>query len=613
VCAICGIVQLDPARGVAPELIVRMRDAMVHRGPDDAGVHVEANVGLGHRRLSILDLSERGRQPMFTPDGRYAIVHNGEVYNFRELRRPLELAGVRFRSDTDTEVLLHLFAAEGPAMLHRLNGMFAFAVWDAAERRLFIARDRVGVKPLYWSLHDGSLRFASEPKALFASGQRPAFDHGSWEELLCFRYVAGDRTPYQGVNRLLPGHYLTTRGGPPEIHRWWNLAERVLAQGAAESDSPETYRALLDDAVALCRISDVSVGVLLSGGLDSSAIAASMAHQAGGGVASFTVRFDEPLYDEGAFSRQVADRHGLARHELVVAPERYFEGLEEAARLNDEPLAHGQDLHLLAVSRLAKPRVTVLLSGEGADETMAGYVRYRPLRFPRLLDALRPLAPLARFARGQRRIRKLGEFLGLGGVDAFVFYNSCDALPAHLPLLGLEPTGQHGYRRGVLEEARRFSSDAVSQVMYYDTHTFLCSLLDRNDRMTMGASIECRVPFLDHRLVERAFARPSASYFGQGQGKWLLRRAMQPRLPASVLAHKKWGFGVPWPKLLRAVPALRERVAAIPGSALIRESPLDPVRVGRVMNDFLAGDDSLSFLAIELLMIAMWHDACVRP
>ena len=268
---------------------------------------------------------------MSTPDGRFWIVYNGEVYNYRELRAPLEARGHRFRSNTDTEVLLNLFAAEGPAMLQRLNGMFAFAIWDAAERQLFIARDRLGVKPLFYALSHGALYFASEEKALFAAGIPARFDHSAWQELLCFRFVAGEHTPFEGVRRLLPGHHLLWKDGQAQIRRWWNLAERARTlREAPVRDPVEWYRETFDDAVNLRRISDVPVGVLLSGGLDSSTVAASLAKQAERQVASFTVGFADPRYDESSLARQMAEHCGLEGHHVEVPADRLLSQLHQA-------------------------------------------------------------------------------------------------------------------------------------------------------------------------------------------------------------------------------------------------------------------------------------------
>jgi asparagine synthase (glutamine-hydrolysing) len=573
-------------------------------------------VALASRRLAIFDLSIRGRMPMATPDGRYSIAYNGAVYNFRELRSLLEGRGHSFRTQTDTEVLLHLYAEEGPAMLERLNGMFALAIWDARERSLFLARDRLGIKPLFYAEHDKQLYFASEQKALFAAGVPIRFDPGSWEELLCFRYVAGERTPYAGVSRLLPGHYLIWKDGRAAVRRWWSLADRARSlRDSAPSDPARWYRETFDSAVDLRCISDVPVGVLLSGGLDSSSIAASLALPARTGVASFTVCFAESGYDEGPLAREVASRYGLEYNELTVGTDHLVDRILEASYLNDEPLAHDSDLHLLAIARHAKPRVTVLLSGEGADETLGGYVRYRPLRRPRLLALARPVYPAAALLLGAGgRMRKLARFLDLGALRSFVLYNACNVLPGDLRSLGMTPSGDFAFRHAVLEEAETlYPSEPVRQAMYADQRTFLCSVLDRNDRMTMGASIECRVPFLDHRLVEGLAALPSSALGAGLRGKPLLQRAVGDRLPPAVRRNRKWGFGVPWACYLRDHPPLRSMVLDLPDLEPIRSGPLDRGRLASAIRDFLAGDEGHVALVRQLVMIAAWHRACVKP
>jgi asparagine synthase (glutamine-hydrolysing) len=612
-CGICGVVNIDRTYPVSEHNLLAMRDSLTHRGPDDAGHYIAPGIGLGSRRLAILDLSERGHMPMKTPDGRYWITYNGEVYNYRELRSLLESRGHTFESNTDTEVVLHLYANEGPAMLARLNGMFAFAIWDARERTLFLARDRVGVKPLYYASRDGMFLFASEEKALFAAGISPRFNPDTWEELLCFRYVSGDRTPFRDVRRLLPGHYLLWKDGRIQTHRWWHLAER--AQTLRENlppDPAEWFRGLFDKAVDLRRISDVPVGVLLSGGLDSSSVAASLASQASHRVASFTVRFKEAGYDEGPLARQVAEQWGLNYHELIVSPQEIIARLHKASWLNDEPLVHGNDLHLWAISELAKPFVTVLLSGEGGDETLSGYVRYRPLRHPWLLNAARPLLPKLTSSLGLNgRVGKLSRFLALGSAELFVLFNSCDALPEDLKRLGMNPTMRFPFRERILAEAKTlYPKDSVRQAMYSDQHTFLCSILDRNDRMTMGASIECRVPFLDYQLVEGLAALPSSVLLAGHQSKSLLRRSVGQRLPQTVRKHHKWGFGVPWEQYLRHVPELRGLVERLTDLDPIREGPFDHSKVKQVVSEFLAGNNHDLMLIRQLVMIVIWHQAC---
>jgi asparagine synthase (glutamine-hydrolysing) len=611
-CGICGIVESDRSRPVSEGVLLSMRDSLKHRGPDDAGHYIRPGVALGSRRLTILDLSERGHMPMSTPDGRYWIVYNGEVYNFQELRSVMEARGRRFHSNTDTEVVLALYAEEGPAALKRLNGMFAFAVWDTQERTLFLARDRLGVKPLYYAVQDGALYFASEEKALFTAGVSRQFDQDSWEELLCFRYVAGEQTPFVGVKRLLPGHYLLWRDGKVQERRWWNLAERAqLLRDSLPREAADWFRETFDSSVRLRRISDVPVGLLLSGGLDSSSVAASMATEAHAGVNSFTVRFAETEYDEGPLAQQVADRWQLNYHDLVVQPDKLKELLLTASWLNDEPLVHGNELHLLAISQYAKPRVTVLLSGEGADETLGGYVRYQPLKHPMLMRPARAVLPqLASTFNLDGRLRKLSKFLALGSMEQFILYNSCDVLPQDLNLLGLKPRAHFPFRERVLHEARTlYPADFIRQAMYSDQHTFLCSILDRNDRMTMGASIECRVPFLDYRLVEMLAAMPSSKLFTGKQSKPLLRKALGDRLPEAVRRHRKWGFGVPWGSYLRQLPELRQLVSDLPNLEPIKDGPFNKVALNHMIEGFLHGASNHEALIRQLVMIAVWHQA----
>jgi asparagine synthase (glutamine-hydrolysing) len=614
-CGICGIAYNDSSRVSDRSRFLAMRDTLLHRGPDDAGHLIEPGIALGSRRLAILDLSERGHMPMTTPDGRYTIIHNGEIYNFQELRATLLARGMTFRSNSDTEVLLSLYAVAGPAMLNQLNGMFAFSIWDSVERVLFIARDRMGIKPVYYAVQPDGFYFASEEKALFAGGVRAGFDASRWEELLCFRYVAGEETPYEGVKRLLPGHYLIWKDGKLHTKRWWCLADRARdLREDTRTDPLAWFAETFDSAIRLRRISDVPIGVLLSGGLDSSSVAASLADQGGKGTASFTVRFDEPSYDEGPLALQIAQRWDLDYHELKVSPDDLLSGLRTASYLNDEPLVHGNDLHLRAISIYAKPRVTVLLSGEGADELLGGYVRYRPLRHPGLLRAMRPVFPAVSSLIGVRgRLKKLARFLSMASLDDFILYNACDVLPADLEAVGMNPAAHFPYREEMLREAKSlYPADVMRQAMYSDQHTFLCSILDRNDRMTMGASIECRVPFLDYRLVEGVSALPSTAFGAGQQSKPLLRKSLGHRLPESILRHRKWGFGVPWGGYLRTIPELRALVAGLPECGPVKHGPFDPARLRNVVAGYLAGNTDHDALIRQLLMIVLWHDVCIE-
>ncbi len=614
-CAIGGIVHADPQHPIDRARLLALRESMVHRGPDDAGLYCAQGAGLVSRRLAIVDRSRRGRMPMRSPDGRYVIVYNGEVYNYRELRANLVKKGYRFSSQTDTETLLYLYIDGGPAMLTQLNGMFAMAIWDMQERQLFLARDRMGIKPLCYVRRDGQLHFASEEKALWVSGAAVEFDPDVWSELLCFRYIAGDRTMFKDVRHLLPGHYLMWRAGQTDIQRWWDFDERVMAlrEEPTPADTRAWYRHHFDMAVASRRMGDVPAGVLLSGGLDSSSVAASLAQQTAGQVASFTMRFDEPGYDEGEVAQAVVKQWQLQDHALTVSPKDELPALVEAASwLNDAPIVHASDPHLLAICRYAKACVTILLSGEGGDETLGGYVRYRPLLYPWLYRAGQyGLSPLLARCPMPGRLAKMARFWRFGSIEQYLLYNACEVLPGQ----NGQVAEAWGYRYEVLQRAQHlYPNDLIRQAMYSDQHTYLGSLLHRNDRMSMGASIECRVPFLDHRMIEGVAALPTSelvhplSFMSTSTSKPLLRRALGDRLPKAVLRHRKMGFGVPWAGYMRTIPAFSERLRELPRHAIPLELGCDQKQLQQMVGSFMQGDNRPWAFLQQLLFTAIWAD-----
>lgn len=613
-CGICGAVTSGGSQPVSEDLLTAMRDTLVRRGPDDEGNYLAPGIALGSRRLSILDLSPKGHMPMSTADGRYTIVHNGEVYNFESLRADLISRGIQFNSGTDTEVLLRLYSLEGPAMLQKLNGMFAFAVWDAQERSLFIARDRLGVKPLYYSLQNGKLYFASEEKCFFAAGLKPEMNSEVLEELLYFRYAAGERTPYKGIKRLLPGHYLVWKNGEIVIHRWWNLSQRAREVRKSLPQDPEAwFQSTFDDAVKIRRISDVPVGVFLSGGLDSSSVAASMARQNAETVSGFTMGFAENEYDETPLARETAAKYGLKLHELKVSLPDVVKRLEKAPEFLDEPMAHASDLHLWMISEYAKNKATVLLSGEGADETMAGYGWYKTFSRLPLLRKFTFLFKLPFFKKLHPRFKTLGQFLSLETDLQMMLRNISETLPQGLQAFGFPALkGRFEFREKILNEARGlYPDEPVRQAMYYDQHTYLCSILDRNDKMTMAASIECRTPFLDYRLVEGLAAMPSKDLLKGKGNKPFLRRVLGGRLPNSVLIGRKRGFDVPWGLYMRENEALKERVRGLSVHPVWASLAPDRSKMDRAISGFLAGDNTYTQFIRNLVMITIWHDVCI--
>lgn len=558
----CGIAGVFNYKSMAParsEAVLAMGQVMAHRGPDGDGVFVSGPVGLAHRRLAIIDLSERGRQPMHSPDGRFAITFNGEIYNYVELRRDLLSRGFQFKTDSDTEVLLHLYAEKGKRCLDDLAGMFAFAVWDNAQQELFIARDRVGIKPLYYAETTDGLVFGSEAKALFEyPGLRPEADVAQIHTYMTFGYVPGQETTFKGVRKLLPGHCLrvTARTGV-RIEQYWDVhyAPNTLRR---EQATAEELHALLLDATRIHLRSDVPVGVFLSGGLDSSAVVSLVAEAGVTGMKTFSVAYRESAeFDESAYARMVSDRFGTDHQVLYVEPDRFVGFIPDYVWHMDEPVTEAAALSLYFVSKELRKQVTVALSGEGADELFAGYQVYRymlwleryrkvpqPIR-ALLLDRLLSMAPHARVRRFARLAKSALEQRYLG----VPLYDSAqrDALYTREFSNGgwpVSPLAEHW-------EATR-GLDPLSRMLYVDLKGWLVDdLLIKADKMTMASSVELRVPFLDHRVIEFAATIPSSMKLRGGDVKWVLKEAMRSRLPQQIATREKIGFPTPLAAMFR--------------------------------------------------------------
>lgn len=573
-CGIGGIIHYEFNRQVDESVLTSMSKAVQHRGPDGSGWFMDKNCGLIHRRLSVIDLSDRAAQPFFSPDNRFVIVYNGEVFNYRELRNHLNTLGFKFRTESDTEVLLYLFMQYGEHCLDKLNGMFAFAVWDNKERTLFMARDRVGVKPLYYSVFDNSLLFASEPKAIFRAGVPPTINHEVMDELLLFKYVAGSATVFKHIFRLLPGHLAWLKNGRLSFKRWWNLPEKIETNRENQLANPYTwFEETFYSAVKYRTISDVPVGLMLSGGLDSGSVAVALKHNGEKHLSGFTFTFDEPLYNEGPLAHKVCKVFGLDFNPIQASDQQLTDTLKEAAWLYDEPLVHQNDAQMLYLSKVAKKRVTVLLSGEGADELMGGYMRYKPLYYSKLLKSACFLAKGFKYIPSGgivNRFEKLSRYLSDNRPYSWVLMNAANIYPADLAALGIEINlEKFEYRNSVYQEALRLYPDELArQAMYMDLFIHMSSVLDRNDRMTMGAGIECRVPFLDYRFLERIPALPSGYLLPGRKGKRILFKTIGQQLPEEVKNFRKLGFSVPWQKLLNHDPELNHYVNNIKRGSL---------------------------------------------
>lgn len=568
----CGIngIAYSPRTGrrVDEGVVARMRDVISYRGPDGAGLFVDGNVGLGHRRLSIVDLAT-GDQPMFNADRSCTIVYNGEVYNHADHREDLIGRGYPYQSTSDTETILHLYEAFGAACVHKLRGMFAFAIWDKGKQELFIARDRFGVKPLYY-VHDGegNLFFASEIKALLEVGAvKPCLNYSALPDQLANHGTSYDETLFEGVRRLLPGHFLKWKDGEVRIEKYWDLEFEPKQPVANEADTVEEWYELFRKSVELRLMSDVPLGMFLSGGIDSSAIAAVMSELVDGPIKTFSVGFKEREANEFEFARLVAKKFKTDHHEITINPEQFFAELPNLIWHEDEPLGFEASVPLYFVSKLAQQHVKVVLTGEGSDETLAGYGRYRKaltlLDYGEKYEALTPQLVRGAVRSGVAALpsalnRKLKRtFLSLDADFENIYFDNFsifgkklqDGLFATDTIERISGASPYGNLHRWLNETEAQST--LDKLLYVDTKTYLHELLMKQDQMSMAASIESRVPFLDHKLVEFTAKMPEKMKLRGRDSKWILRRAMRGVLPQEILDRPKMGFPVPLGDWLR--------------------------------------------------------------
>jgi len=576
----CGIVGILDTRGqseIEKHLLERMNETQLHRGPDAGGLHVEPGVGLGHRRLSIIDLST-GQQPMANADGSVVVIFNGEIYNFQALIPELGKLGYAFRTRSDTEAIIHAWEAWGESCVERLRGMFAFALWDRNRSTLFLARDRLGVKPLHYATApDGRFVFGSELKSLLAyPGFDRAIDPCAVEEYFALGYVAEPRTIFAAARKLPPAHTLTFRRGAaqPVLRQYWD-PRFTLDNRLSVDDAVDELRARLAQSVELRMIADVPLGAFLSGGVDSSAVVATMAGLSAAPVNTCSIAFSDPSFDESTFAQQVSDRYHT-RHFVDRVDSDDFDLIDDLARLYDEPFADSSAIPTYRVCQLARKHVTVALSGDGGDESFGGYRRYRfHLAEERMRRALpqsvrRPMFsflgqvyPKADWA--PRYLRAKSTFEALGRDDVGAYFHSMSIVREGMRqrlFSGAFKARLGGYHASeVFQHHARLADtdDPLALIQYIDLKTYLVGDINTKvDRASMAHSLEVREPLMDHPLVEWLATLPSSLKMRAGEGKWLLKRSMHSRLPADLLYRPKMGFSVPLAKWLRG--PLRDRL-----------------------------------------------------
>jgi asparagine synthase (glutamine-hydrolysing) len=625
-CGICGKLEFDPQAKVAPHLLKTMADAIVHRGPDDEGYYVKGQIGLGFRRLSIIDLSG-GHQPLSNENDTIWIIFNGEIYNYQELRSELVAKGHIFRTKSDTEVIVHLFEEYGHDCVQKLRGMFGFAIWDSVNQTLFLARDRVGIKPLYYYLDENFLSFGSEIKAILADPEvRREIDPAMIDRFLTYYYSPGSQTLLRNVFKLDPGHWLEVKGGKIQIQSYWDL-------DFSQADNHESTEALehqlldlLDKTVQLHMISDVPVGFLLSGGLDSTAMLSLASQKTNKPISSYTIGFSSRgpgLVDERPFAQLAAEKFGSKHYELSMSAQEFASFLPEYVRYIEEPVCEPAAVALYYVSKLASQYVKVLISGEGGDEAFAGYHNYRNMFW---LETMKKALGPIRSTVGQgveligrlsdsRVLKKYGPLMKTNLDENYLSrtsspYGYFNKAPSTIY------TAEMSRRANKIRSAevtrnllsKRSGDGPLEKMLYVDTKTWLPDdLLIKADRMTMANSVELRVPFLDHEVLEFAARLPRNLKVRGWKMKYLLKKAVAKHVPNEILRRRKAGFPIPYAQWMRH--ELRD---------FVNDTLLDSKSISRgyfrkaAVQDLIERNSRSGAYAEEifsLLVLELWHRA----
>ena len=623
-CGICGSFEFGNREFVAKERIHAMNQTMVHRGPDDGGVFVGPGIGLGHRRLSIIDLAG-GHQPMSNEDDSVWVLLNGEIYNYTELRANLVHKGHKFRTKSDTEAIVHLYEEYGEGCFAELRGMFAIAIWDARRRRLVLARDRVGKKPLFYAAHDLGVLFGSELKALLAGDILPReIDEFALSDYFSFGYIPAPRTIYRAVRKIRPGHYLIASEAGVQERPYWDLSFGHVEQ-KTEEEWAECLRHELCEATRIRLMSDVPLGAFLSGGIDSSSVVAMMSRLMKRAVTTCSIRFDEEKFNEAPYAEQVATLFGSDHHVRTVQPDAVAI-VSKLAWHYDEPFADSSAIPTYYVSKIAREKVTVALGGDGGDEAFAGYRRYKLDHYENVLRGYFPsgfrsavFGPLGRWypalAWAPRVFRAKATLQSLSRSPLEGYFNAVSYFrPEEKVQLFTKDFQEHLGGYDSIEVFRHYyeragTDDLLSRIQYVDIKTYLPDdILTKVDRASMAVSLEVRAPMLDHKFLEVAASIPSELKLQSGSGKHILKKALEPVLPANILHRSKQGFAVPLNSWLKGeLKDMARQVILETEDGILERSFLQ-----KIWSQHQQGTHDRSALLWSVLMFRMWRQTFVN-
>jgi len=615
-CGIFGIYFFDRDRPVNKQMVEDATNTMIHRGPDDYGFFIDGNVGLGHRRLSIIDL-DTGHQPMFNEDESIAIIHNGEIYNYLELRKILSNKGHTFKTKSDTETIIHAYEEWGESCVEHFRGMFAFGIWDKNKRMLFLARDRIGIKPLYYFISDQFFLFASEIKAILKTGfVEKTVNFSALDSYFTLGYVPGPECLFRNIYKLLPGHTLTIKEGQTSIKKYWDFPRGEIASKPFKQCQEELLK-LFTECVNMRLMSDVPLGVFLSGGLDSSAVLAVMHQMVNDPIKTFSIGYkDAEDVNELKFAQSIADEFKTEHYEFILEPENFLNSIHTLLNHMEEPIVEPAAIALYHIAKMCKPRATVVLSGEGGDEGFAGYNLYslmsRIENIKRKLPGSSMLLSymnLAKIFKGEK-YRKYADWLFLPLKNVYRG-TSADLTESFKSSFYTEDFFKErgDYLATIFEDHFRQaeSLDTLSKLLYVDAKTWLVDdLLLKADNMTMAASVELRVPFLDHILIEFAAGLPIEFKVNNGQGKYILKKSMEDLLPHEIIYRKKMGFPVPVNQWFGK--ELNEKaIDILLSKKSTQRGYIRPPYVKKILDQQKEGKGDHGLRIFSLLNLELWH------